>query len=103
MHAELAPHKVEVLTYQPGPYRTGFNDRMWDSHARWLDPARNFTRAADMAGTAGILDSQFDPAEAIDALVEVVRAERPRYRNVVPAPIEALIRETQADAWVRSA
>lgn len=102
MQAELAPHGIEIVTVQPGPYRTGFNDRMWDAYARWLGPD-NFTRPEDMAGTAAILDSQFDADEAIRLLADAVDARKARYRNVFPKPIEDLVRERQEDAWVRSA
>jgi short-subunit dehydrogenase len=101
MQAELTPHGVQVLTYQPGPYKTGFNDRMWDTHRRWLRPETSFTRAADMASTAAILDSQFDPEEAVRALADLAEAEAPRYRNVVPLVIEEAVKASQQDAWTR--
>lgn len=102
MHAELAPHGVQVLTFQPGPYKTGFNDRMWDTSRRWMHPESNFTRQSDMAGTAAILEGQFDPEDAIKALVDVVQAKAPRFRNVVPLAIEEAIKATQQEAWTRS-
>jgi short-subunit dehydrogenase len=101
MHTELAPHGVAVMTFQPGPYKTGFNDRMWDTHGRWLDASRNFTRASDMAGTAAILDTQFDPEEAIAAFIAAIEAETPRYRNVVPQAIEDAVKASQQEAWTR--
>lgn len=101
MNTELKPHGVEVLTFQPGPYKTGFNDRMWATSSRWMDPAKNFTRREDMASTAAILDSQLDPNEAIAAFVDVVEAETPRFRNVVPQAIEDAIKATWSEAWTR--
>lgn len=101
MQAELAPHGVEVITFQPGPYKTGFNDRMWATQKAWFKPGVNFTREADMASTAALLDGQFDPQGAIDALVALAPSEQPRFRNVVPEPIEVAIKQTQADAWTR--
>jgi short-subunit dehydrogenase len=102
MQAELAPHGVEVLTFQPGPYKTGFNDQMWATQKKWYDPERNFTRPEDMAGTAAILDQQLDPDEAIAALVALAPAPHPRFRNVVPLPIENMIRGVQAEGWTRT-
>lgn len=101
MNAELKPHNVEVLTFQPGPYNTGFNDRMWATSSAWMDPAKNFTRREDMASTAAILDSQLDPQEAIDALVAVVAADAPKFRNVVPLAVEEQIKGAQREAWTR--
>ena len=103
MQAELAPHNVEVLTFQPGPYKTGFNDRMWDTSSRWLNSKTHFTRLSDMAGTAAILDGQYDPEEAIGALVDLVQAKAPRFRNVVPLATEEVIKASQQDAWTRGA
>jgi short-subunit dehydrogenase len=103
MQAELAPHGVEVLTFQPGPYKTGFNDRMWDTSSRWMNAKPHFTRESDMAGTAAILNGQYDPQEAVDALIELVQAKAPRFRNVVPPAIEEAIKATQQDAWTRRA
>jgi short-subunit dehydrogenase len=101
LQAELAPHGVEVITFQPGPYKTGFNDRMWATQKAWFKPEVNFTREADMAGTAALLDGQFDPKGAIDALVALAPSEHPHFRNVVPEPIEQAIKQTQTDAWTR--
>jgi len=101
MQAELAPHGVQVLTFQPGPYKTGFNDRMWDTSSRWMNPKTHFTRVSDMAGTAAILDGQFDPEEAIKALVDLVQAKTPRFRNVVPLATEEMIKASQQETWTR--
>jgi short-subunit dehydrogenase len=103
MQAELAPHGVQVLTFQPGPYKTGFNDRMWDTSRRWMNPKTNFTRLSDMAGTAEILDHQFDPEEATKALVDLAQTKAPRFRNVVPMAIEEMLKKNQQDAWTRGA
>ncbi|MGQ0532526.1 MAG: SDR family oxidoreductase [Caulobacteraceae bacterium] len=101
MQAELAPHGVEVVTFQPGPYNTGFNDQMWATQKKWFNPETNFTRASDMAGTAAILDQQLDPEEAIAALVRLAPAAQPRFRNVVPLAIENMIKGVEQEAWSR--
>jgi NAD(P)-dependent dehydrogenase (short-subunit alcohol dehydrogenase family) len=101
MQAELAPHGVEVLTFQPGPYKTGFNDQMWATQKKWFDPSKNFTRPEDMAGTAAILDQQLDPDEAINALVALAPSPNPHFRNVVPLAIENMIKGIQTETWSR--
>jgi len=103
LNQELKPHGVEVLTFNPGPYKTGFNDRMWDSAYRWMDDKVHFTRRSDMAGTAAVLDNQFEPQEAVDSLVALAQATAPRFRNVVPLPIEEMLKAKQAEAWTRPA
>ncbi len=54
-----------------------------------------------MAGTAAILDGQFDPEEAVKALIELVQEKAPRFRNVVPLATEEAIKANQQDAWTR--
>ncbi|KGW97897.1 short chain dehydrogenase family protein [Burkholderia pseudomallei MSHR449] len=38
MHLELAAHGVQIAVVNPGPYRTGFNDRMMETPRRWARP-----------------------------------------------------------------
>ena len=74
---------------------------MWDTSKRWMNPKTHFTRVSDMAGTAAILDGQFDPEEAVKALVDLVQAKTPRFRNVVPLATEEMIKASQLEAWTR--
>jgi len=50
MHAELAPHGVKVVTLQPGPYNTGFNDRLLETMWHWFNPKVNFTSIEPLKG-----------------------------------------------------
>jgi NAD(P)-dependent dehydrogenase (short-subunit alcohol dehydrogenase family) len=45
---ELAPTEITVQTINPGPYDTGFNDRLADTTYRWHDDSVNFTRENDI-------------------------------------------------------
>jgi NAD(P)-dependent dehydrogenase (short-subunit alcohol dehydrogenase family) len=97
MEEELKPYGVEVVTINPGAYRTGFNDTGMESMDQWWDhgervvahwPKRELTR-------------QHDPTEMIQAIVEVIEAGAPPYRTVRPAAAEQLVRDEQAAAWQR--
>jgi NAD(P)-dependent dehydrogenase (short-subunit alcohol dehydrogenase family) len=101
MHFELAPHGIQVATLNPGPYRTGFNDRMVESRTRWYDPERNFTRPEDLEGLARRFEKQFDPQGLIQAMIELVEADSGRYRNVHPEESEELVRNREQEAWIR--
>jgi len=46
------------------------------------------------------LAHQLPPQAIADLIVDVALAEKPRFRNVLPAEIEAFIRQSQAEAWV---
>ncbi|OKO82294.1 short-chain dehydrogenase [Bradyrhizobium sp. NAS80.1] len=95
MREELEPYGVEVLTVNPGAYRTGFNDTGMESMDQWwgqgervIDhwPVRKLTR-------------QHDPAEMIAAIIEVIEAEHPRYRTVRPGTAEEMARKEQEAEW----
>lgn len=97
MHEELRPYGVEVVTVNPGAFRTGFNDTGMESMDQWWGqgervvehwPVRELTR-------------QHDPAEMIVAIIEVIEAEKPRYRTVRPASAEEMVRKEQQEAWER--
>jgi NAD(P)-dependent dehydrogenase (short-subunit alcohol dehydrogenase family) len=100
MRDELAPTGIIVQTINPGPYDTGFNDRMAATTYHWHDDAVHFTKEKDIrANFAAIMKGQFDPKEMIDKMVEVIGADNGIYRNVWPPSIEALIKQVQERAW----
>jgi hypothetical protein len=49
------------------------------------------------------LNRQHDPAEMIDAMIDVIEAGNPPYRTVRPASAEEMVRKEQADIWKRRA
>lgn len=101
MHAELAPHGIQVATINPGPYGTGFNDRMIENAQRWYDPKRNFTRPQDLATLQQRFARQFDPGELVERMVELVESDAGLYRNVHPKEFEEMVRNHEREAWTR--
>ncbi|MBN9479087.1 MAG: SDR family oxidoreductase [Bordetella sp.] len=98
MHEELKPYGVEVVTVNPGAYRTGFNDTGMESMDQWWGQGERVVEHWPVRE----LDKQHDPAEMIDAIIAVIEAEHPPYRTVRPASAEAMVRREQEDAWTRS-
>jgi NAD(P)-dependent dehydrogenase (short-subunit alcohol dehydrogenase family) len=99
---ELEPTGITVQTINPGPYDTGFNDRLADSTYHWQEDAANFTQEADIrAHFAEIMVGQFDPQDIIDKMVEVIGRDNGSYRNVWPQAIEDLIKQVQESTWTR--
>ena len=89
LRAEMAPLGVDVTLLNPGPYRTGFNDRMVTTMWEWYDddattaPARAMYEW--MRGQVG--GDQGDPAEVVERIVELVEAETTAENNFVPPDI----------------
>ncbi len=93
MRGELAGQGVDVCLLNPGPYLTGFNDRMADSMWEWF---------GDDAVTAGstelfemmrdfVTNDQRDPVEVVDRMVELTEAETTEEHNFVPPELAAFI------------
>ena len=86
LRAELAPFGVDVALINPGPYATGFNDRMANDPGDWFD--RRTAAPEDVA----IMDSlvqritvgQLDPADVVQRYVELVEAEQTELVNFIP-------------------
>ncbi len=99
MREELKPYGVEVVTVNPGAYRTGFNDTGMESMDQWWDQGERVVEHWPVRE----LDKQHDPAEMIAAIIEVIEAENPLYRTVRPASAEEMVRREQAQTWDRRA
>jgi NAD(P)-dependent dehydrogenase (short-subunit alcohol dehydrogenase family) len=86
LRAELAPFGVDVALINPGPYATGFNDRMANDPGDWFD--RSTAAPEDVA----IMDSlvqritvaQLDPADVVKRYVELVETDQTELVNFIP-------------------
>ena len=97
MHEELKPYGVEVVTVNPGAYRTGFNDTGMESMDQWWAQDERVVQHWPVRE----LDRQHDPAEMIEAIIEVIEMNNPPYRTVRPAGAEEMARKDQENAWTR--
>jgi len=95
MREELAPYGVQVVTINPGAFRTGFNDTGMESMDQWWSQGERVVEHWPVRE----LNRQHDPAEMIAAMVEVIEAENPPYRTVRPAVAEEMVRREQAEVW----
>jgi len=92
MRAELAGQGIDVTLLNPGPYGTGFNDRMADSMWEWFDehslnaPAMPLFESMRQFVTEG----QGDPAEVVAKLVELTEADATEVNNFVPPELREL-------------
>ena len=89
LRAELRMFGVDVCTINPGPYATGFNDRMAKNPGSWFDPkkAEPEDAAAMEALVKRITVGQLDPVDVAKRYVELVEAETTDLVNFVPPDI----------------
>jgi NAD(P)-dependent dehydrogenase (short-subunit alcohol dehydrogenase family) len=89
MRAELAPLGIDVTLINPGPYLTGFNDRMADSMWEWFSDKSLNGSEVELFKMIGefVTTGQRDPAEVVQRLVELVEAETTTENNFVPSDI----------------
>jgi short-subunit dehydrogenase len=98
MRAELAPQGIDVTLLNPGPYLTGFNDRMAESMWEWFGDESLNAPASPMFKMMGelVTTGQMDPAEVVNRMVELTEAETTTENNFVPPEILAQM-TTQRD------
>jgi NAD(P)-dependent dehydrogenase (short-subunit alcohol dehydrogenase family) len=91
MRGELAPLGIDVTLINPGPYLTGFNDRMTDSMWEWFGDQSLNGSEAELFRVIGdfVTTGQRDPMEVANRLVELVEAETTTENNFVPEDIRA--------------
>ena len=91
MRVELAPVGIDVTLINPGPYQTGFNDRMADSMWEWFGDTSLNAPVSPMFKMIGemVTGGQMDPAEVVQRMVELTEAETTTENNFVPPDIAA--------------
>ena len=91
MRAELAPAGIDVALVNPGPFATGFNDRMIEDPGDWFD--RGAARPEELRFLEGarqrITVDQLDPTEVVAAIADLVEADETELVNFVPPDVLA--------------
>jgi len=89
LRAELKLFGVDVCLINPGPYATGFNDRMANDPGSWFDPATAAPEDVDIMDNLRkrITVGQMDPDEVVDRYVELVEADSTELINFIPSDI----------------
>ena len=89
LRAELKAFGVDVCLINPGPYGTGFNDRMANEPGPWFD--RSKAAPEDVAVMDQLVQritvGQMDPSEVVKRYVELVEAPATELVNFVPPDI----------------
>ena len=94
MRAELATSGIDVTLINPGPYNTGFNDRMAASMWEWFDHKAISAPATELLRVIGsmVTTNQMDPIDVVNRLVQLVEAETTTENNFMPPEIRDLVK-----------
>ncbi|MBY8856787.1 SDR family oxidoreductase [Nocardia sp. CA2R105] len=98
MAYELQEYGIEVATVNPGPFLTGFNDRMFQTWESWEDDPAG--RLFDYSALA-FPRAQFDPEPVYATLTAVAAGEIDRFRNLEPASMREETMHLQQVPWQR--
>ena len=89
LRAELRAFGIDVCLINPGPYATGFNDRMANDPGPWFD--RKKAAPEDVAVMDQLVQritiGQMNPPEVVKRYVELVEADSTELVNFVPPDI----------------
>ena len=98
LRAELAADGVDVTLLNPGPYNTGFNDRMADSMWEWFGADSVSAGSTELFAfmRTMVTTNQMDPTEVVARMVELVEAETTTENNFVPPEIRAQLEASLA-------
>jgi NAD(P)-dependent dehydrogenase (short-subunit alcohol dehydrogenase family) len=98
MANELQEFNIEVATVNPGPFLTGFNDRMFQTWESWEDDESD--RLFDYSKLA-FPRAQFDPEPVYATLTAVAAGEVDTYRNLEPKSMLEETKKLIAAPWDR--
>ena len=102
MREEMQGTGVQIATVNPGPFRPGFNDRMYDTLDQWYEPAKHFTPEQPIRDVQSLFGGdklQLDPQDMIDFMVETIPQDEHKFRNVFPERFIEDVRKYQDSIW----
>lgn len=102
MREEMQGTGVQIATINPGPFRTGFNDRMYDTLDQWYQPAKNFTPEQPVRDVQNLFAGdklQLDPRDMIDFMIEIIPQDEHKFRNVFPERFIDDVKNYQDSIW----
>lgn len=94
--AELSEEfNISIATINPGPYETGFNDRMIEASNNWYDKETSVLNHDNPKFPLEQVPAERDIAQFVDVIVD----PKSKFRNVFPAEQVETVKTTQKDLW----
>ena len=98
MADELQEFGIQVATINPGPFLTGFNDRMFQTWESWEDePSERLFDYAKLSFPR----AQFDPEPVYATMTAVAAGEIDNFRNLEPKSMIEETKSLQEAPWER--
>ncbi|MEM7094449.1 MAG: SDR family NAD(P)-dependent oxidoreductase [Actinomycetota bacterium] len=92
MREELAPYGIDVTKINPGPYLTGFNDRMVDGIEPYLEAGDEPAHAAHQF-LKTVMENQADPNEIVQAIADLAEADSTPVETFLPEGIREMLQQ----------
>jgi NAD(P)-dependent dehydrogenase (short-subunit alcohol dehydrogenase family) len=93
LRGELAPHGIDVTKVNPGPYNTGFNDRMVNNIPTYIDDGDTSATETHAFVSQIVLGDQLDPMEVAMSLADLAEADETPEETFLPAGIREALAE----------
>ncbi len=98
LDGELQEFGVQVATVNPGPFLTGFNDRMFEDWKTWENnPEEWIFDYSQMA----FPHEQFEPEIVYQVIADVVEGKSDLFRNVVPQEMNDQLQKSEDELWTK--
>lgn len=91
LRGELEPFGVDVCKVNPGPYDTGFNDRMVDGITEHIAAGDEATHAANQLIREVVLTDQLDPQDVVMAMADLTEAAETPLETLLPEGIGEML------------
>ncbi len=91
LRGELAPHGIDVTKVNPGPYNTGFNDRMVDGITEYISAGDTSANETNALVREVVLTDQLDPADVSNTLANLAEASETPPETLLPEGIGEML------------
>jgi NAD(P)-dependent dehydrogenase (short-subunit alcohol dehydrogenase family) len=93
LRQELAPQGIDVTKVNPGPYATGFNDRMVNAIPNYIEDGDTVATDTHAFVSELILGDQLDPQEVALALADLTEADETPEETFLPEGLRDALAE----------
>ncbi|MDV2682860.1 SDR family oxidoreductase [Alkalihalophilus lindianensis] len=101
LQKEMEYFGIKVATINPGPFETGFNDRAVEAKWKWYNEDIHYSPATEMREKDRRVEDQFDPADMIAKMVEVIPQDSHKFRIAYPPETEEQMKKEEAENWTK--